>query len=144
MTPLVTGTRPARILVVDDDPTILRLLEFQLCRAGYNVAIAYKGSVALDRARSFDPDAILLDLHLPDVSGVEVLKQLRSDESQRPRIIVVLSATPNYGLLLQVGGADSVESKPIAPSTLLKRLQSLHVPPRIESQAESTSNAYAV
>ena len=144
MMPSVRETRAARVLIVDDDPTILRLLEFQLNRAGYQVAIAYKGNVVLDRVRVFNPDAILLDLNLPDLSGSELLGRIRASEPERHRAILVLSASPNYDITHRLGDADSVESKPIAPSTLVKKLSSLGVPSRIEVSSEAFVNVHAV
>ncbi len=125
-------TRPARALVVDDDPATARLLEFQLTRGGYRVAVSHQGLVALNFVEAFDPDVVLLDLDLPDVPGSEVLSRLRLAEgNSRRRVIVVLSATLQPWLGVSLGEADAVESKPIGPSTLLRRLSELHVPPQV-------------
>src|SRR6185436_6582706 len=81
-------TKP-RILVVDDEPHILRLLQVTLRGGGYEVVEAVAGEPALEAAATNPPDLVLLDLGLPDIDGVEVCRQLRT-WSQAP--IIVLSA----------------------------------------------------
>jgi len=69
--------RPLRILIVDDEPTVLEALEALLAREGHEVVRATDGQSALTRAQAELPDIVLLDLHLPDVSGLEVVTRLR-------------------------------------------------------------------
>src|SRR5829696_3890043 len=85
-------TRAARVLVVDDERHIARFLEFVLKKAGYEVAVAYDGEQALAEADRFAPDALLLDLVMPKLSGLEVLKRLRMDENHAGLAIAVLTA----------------------------------------------------
>ena len=83
------GTR--RILVVDDDRDLCDLLSDFLLEEGYDVTRAYAGQDAIDAARSTRPDAVLLDLLLPDVSGVAVGRALRDAASTRDVPIVIIS-----------------------------------------------------
>src|ERR1043165_6009667 len=85
-------SRAARVLVVDDERHIARFLEFVLKKAGYEVALAYDGEQALAKASQFAPDALLLDLVMPKLSGLEVLKHLRADEKHAGLVIAILSA----------------------------------------------------
>lgn len=127
------GARPARILVVEDERQTARLLEFILIREGYRVERSADGLQALEAVRSFRPDAVLLDLQLPGLSGLEVLCQLRADAANAGLVVVVLTASsfeaPPTAVL--EAGADSHCTKPIAPSTLLRKLQELGVPARL-------------
>ena len=80
------------VLVVDDERDLRTLLEFNLRQAGYQVAQAATGAEALARARSLRPQVIILDLNLPDVSGTDVCRLLKSDESTRGIPILMLTA----------------------------------------------------
>ena len=82
-----------RILVVDDDLHIRRLLQATLTRGGYTPIEATTAAEALEQARAANPDAILLDLGLPDLHGREVLHRLKSDpETSRIPVVVITSS----------------------------------------------------
>jgi DNA-binding response OmpR family regulator len=125
------GIQPAKVLVVDDERHIARFLEFVLKKAGYEVAVAHNGEQALAAVDGFEPDAVLLDLVLPGISGLEVLKRLRSDRKHARCVVMVLSARSFGHAPAEVmeAGANAQATKPIAPSTLLKKLLELGVPP---------------
>ena len=117
----------SRVLVVDDERHIARFLEFLLKKLGYQTAVAFDGETALEVNRSFRPDAILLDLILPGISGLDVLKSIRAaaTEDSPPPVVLLLT-----GLNLQDLPSDIMEfgvsahcPKPVAPSTLLRHLQ---------------------
>lgn len=118
----------SRVLVVDDEKHIARFLEFLLNKEGYQTAVAYDGVSALEKFETFQPDAVLLDLILPGLSGVDVLKaihQATKDAARRPVILLLT------GLNLQDLPADIMEFgvaahcvKPVAPSALLRHLRS--------------------
>ena len=117
----------SRILVVDDERHIARFLEFLLKKVGYQTAVAFDGESAIEANRSFRPDAILLDLILPGISGLDVLKSIRASATEESPAPVILLLT---GLNLQDLPPDIMESgvavhcsKPVAPSTLLRHLQ---------------------
>ncbi|MDZ7637672.1 MAG: response regulator [Bryobacterales bacterium] len=116
----------SRILVVDDEQHIARFLQFLLNKEGYQTAVAYDGESALELYRTFQPDAILLDLILPGISGLDVLKAIHSSPAEPSLHPVILLLT---GLNLQDLPADIMDfgvavhcAKPVAPSTLMRHL----------------------
>jgi DNA-binding response OmpR family regulator len=120
-----TPERRERVLIVEDERSTARLLEFILRKEGYEVAVASDGEQALCLADDFAPDAILLDLQLPGLSGVEVLSQIRQDRTRRQPAVIILTGTsfeirPEETLL---AGAQARCTKPIAPSTLIRKLR---------------------
>lgn len=122
------------MLVVDDERHIARFLEFVLKRDGYDVRVAHDGQQALAAVQSFEPDAMVLDLGLPRLSGVEILKVVRADPSHAKMVVLVLTAKSFEEGLEEVkrAGASSICSKPIAPSALLKIMAELGAPPNTE------------
>ena len=110
------------ILVVDDEPQILRALTTNLRGAGYEVVRAATGEEALAQAAVRPPDAVVLDLVLPDISGVEVCRELRT-WSEMP--IVILSAVGDEGQKVEAldAGADDYVTKPFGMGELLARLR---------------------
>jgi two-component system KDP operon response regulator KdpE len=112
----------ARILVVDDDPGILRAVRRSLEGQGYDVATADCGREAIEAASHFRPEIILLDLVLPDVSGIEVCVAVRT-ESDVP--IIVLSAVGDDVQKVEAldRGADDYLTKPFSMEELLARIR---------------------
>src|SRR5512136_759988 len=86
--------RPARILVVDDERHIARFLVFVLTREGYEAQAVYDGEEALAAVETYDPDAVLLDLLLPKLSGQEVLARLRANPRHAGLKILMLTGCP--------------------------------------------------
>lgn len=121
--------KETKILIVEDKRHIAKFLEFILAKEGCEVLSADNGKKALEVLETFKPDAILLDLGLPDMSGMDLLKQIRIDKNQRKIKVIVLSATLYEGVSEQLSeaGVDAQCSKPIAPSTLVRTLQNLHL-----------------
>ncbi|RTL64787.1 MAG: response regulator [Pseudonocardiaceae bacterium] len=111
-----------RVLVVDDDPQILRALRINLTAHGYDVALADSGAAALRAAADTTPDVVVLDLGLPDLDGTEVVEGLRG-WSTVP--IVVLSARTDSGDKVRAldAGADDYVTKPFGMAELLARLR---------------------
>jgi two-component system KDP operon response regulator KdpE len=112
----------ARILVVDDEQQILRALQTSLRGAGYAVDTATNGETALAHAGAHPPDAVILDLVLPDLRGTEVVRELRR-WSEAP--IIVLSATEDEEEKVAAldAGADDYVTKPFGVGELLARLR---------------------
>jgi two-component system, OmpR family, KDP operon response regulator KdpE len=110
------------VLVVDDEPQILRALTTNLRGAGYDVVTPATGEDALAQAATRSPDAVILDLVLPDLSGVEVCRQLRA-WSEVP--VIVLSAVGEEGAKVSAldAGADDYVTKPFGIDELLARLR---------------------
>src|SRR5262245_45358556 len=113
-----------RVLIVDDDDDLRALLEFNLRREGYQTAQASTGMQALRLAASLVPDALLLDVGLPDVSGVDVCRRLKTMPATREIAVVMLSARNGEGdriLGLESGAADYV-TKPFSLRELILRI----------------------
>ena len=116
-----------RILVVDDEPEIIELVEFNLKQAGYAVITAADGAEALKKARNNPPDLIVLDVMLPEMDGFEICKALRLDAATAKIPIVMLTAKAAeidrvLGLEL---GADDYLTKPFSPRELLLRVKKI-------------------
>jgi len=113
---------PARILVVDDEPQILRALQTNLRGAGYEVFTADTAKAALAEAAARQPDAVILDLVLPDGSGTDVCRELRTWSSAP---VIVLSAVGDEGEKVAAldAGADDYVTKPFGIDELLARLR---------------------
>jgi two-component system phosphate regulon response regulator PhoB len=113
-----------RILVVDDEADIVALIVYHLAKAGYRVSTATTGRDALDAARRERPALIVLDLMLPDLSGYDVLEQLRATEPTKGVGVLMLTARADEpdrvrGLAL---GADDYLTKPFSPQELVLRV----------------------
>lgn len=87
-----TSGNSAKILVVDDEPNIVLILEFLLQREGYHVEKAYNGLQALELADTFQPDIIVLDVMMPGMDGFEVARKMRSNPVLESAKIVFLTA----------------------------------------------------
>jgi two-component system alkaline phosphatase synthesis response regulator PhoP len=118
---------PQRILVVDDDRKIVRLLRAYLEQAAYDVVIAYDGDTALHAIRSEKPDLVLLDLMLPKRDGWAITRIIRNDEKLAGTPIIMLTARVEdtdkiVGLEL---GADDYVPKPFNPREVVARVRSV-------------------
>jgi two-component system phosphate regulon response regulator PhoB len=115
----------SKILVVDDEPEAVELLEFNLKQAGFDVVTAADGAQALNKARSALPSLIVLDLMLPEIDGLEVCRMLRRDPATAGIPIIMLTAKAAeldriVGLEL---GADDYITKPFSPRELVLRVR---------------------
>ena len=117
----------ARILVVDDTPMNVKLLEGVLAGHGYTVITAPSGAVALERVRAEQPDLVLLDVVMPEMSGYEVCRRLRADEATRLLPVVMVTALDPVTERVKgiEVGADDFLTKPINQPELLARVRSL-------------------
>ena len=116
-----------KILVVDDEPDALDLIQYNLKAAGYDVVTADDGEEALKKARTTQPALVILDLMLPEVDGLEVCKALRREPGTATVPIIMLTAKAAeidrvLGLEL---GADDYVTKPFSPRELVLRVKSL-------------------
>jgi two-component system, OmpR family, alkaline phosphatase synthesis response regulator PhoP len=116
-----------KVLVVDDEPDILELLEYNLVNDGYIVQTAPDGEQALKIAKTMQPDLILLDIMMPRLDGVETCRRLREMPECRDTNIVFLTArAEEYSELAGFqAGADDYVTKPIKPRVLLSRLRAV-------------------
>lgn len=123
--------KETKILIVEDERHITKFLEFILAKEGCEIMSASDGKKALELLDLFNPDGILLDLGLPDINGIDLLNEIRSNQTFSETKVIVLSATLYEGISEQLNeaGADAQCSKPIAPSTLVRTLQKLNLLP---------------
>ena len=115
------------ILVIDDEPELVKLLDYNLTKAGYLVLSAKDGENGLAAARKHAPDAIILDVMMPGLDGWEVCKRLRTDPSTSALPILMLTAKAEEGdrvLGLELG-ADDYVTKPFGVRELLARVKAL-------------------
>jgi DNA-binding response OmpR family regulator len=115
------------ILVCDDDPLLLELLEYRLASKGYRVTIARDGGEAIELAQNSAPDAIVLDAMMPVIDGYEVLRRIRSDESLASIPVLMLTARKQERDVLSALelGASDFMVKPFIPEELAARLARL-------------------
>ena len=112
----------ARILVVDDEPTISNLVASYLRKEGYEVVTAADGPAGLKAARSLQPDLVVLDIMLPGMDGLEVLAQLRRDSDVYVILLTARAEELDRILGLSVG-ADDYVTKPFSPRELTARVK---------------------
>lgn len=115
-----------RVLVVDDEPDILELLQYNLQKEGYEVQTAENGKRAIEVAKSFKPHLILMDIMMPVMDGVEACRQLREMPSFKETFIIFLTArSEEYSEVASFdAGASDFITKPIKPRALLARIGS--------------------
>ncbi|GLY17814.1 response regulator [Kineosporia rhizophila] len=111
-----------RILVVDDEPQMIRVLRINLLARQYEVVTAGTGQAALDAARQDHPDIVVLDLGLPDLDGVEVIRRLRG-WTQVPVIVLSGRADSHDKVDALDAGADDYVTKPFSVDELLARIR---------------------
>lgn len=111
----------ARVLAVDDSPTILEMLRAILESGGYEVITASDGTKALESARTMNPDLILLDVMLPKLDGYRVCRLLKFDQNYKHIPIIMLTAkTEDQAMATGIRtGADQYLTKPVEPDALL-------------------------
>jgi two-component system, OmpR family, phosphate regulon response regulator PhoB len=117
----------ARVLVVDDEPDIRKMVAFNLERAGFEVRSVESGGHALEAALAWRPHVVVLDLMLPDVPGVEVCRQLRArTELEAMGILMLTARGDEYDRLLGFEvGTDDYVVKPFSPRELVHRVRAL-------------------
>jgi len=116
-----------RILVVDDEPDVVDLVRYHLHRAGFDVLIALTGPSGLTAAAESRPDAIVLDIMLPQMTGIEVCKALRTSTqtSTIPILILTAKAEPSERIAGLELGIDDYITKPFSPRELVLRVQNV-------------------
>ncbi|HVA33623.1 MAG TPA: response regulator transcription factor, partial [Candidatus Baltobacteraceae bacterium] len=113
----------ARILVVEDDEDVARLEQTVLERAGYEVRVTGSGAEGLELAEGYKPDVVVLDVGLPDISGLDVCTSLSN--SNNAFILMVSGHSREQDILLGLGlGADDYITKPFSGNELVARVAS--------------------
>jgi len=126
MSPDTAGERK-QVLVVDDEPYILRSLRYLLAREGWDVETASDGEEGLARVRALRPRLVFLDIMMPRMSGYEVCEQIKQDPELAGTYVIMLSARGQQsdrerGFL---GGADEYMTKPFSPREVAARVQAV-------------------
>ena len=118
---------PKKILIVDDEPDLLEMVQISLETEGYECIVAYDGFRALERARKERPDLIILDVMLPGLNGYKVCRLLKFDEKYTQIPIIMLTAEVQQAdrLLGEETGADYYMTKPFEPDKLLAKVAEL-------------------
>ena len=116
-----------KILVVDDDPDIVEILKYNLKNSGYYVKSAGNGVEAIKKAKKFIPDIILMDVMMPEMSGIEACEEIKNIDQLSQAIIIFLSArSEDYTQISAYdAGADDYISKPVKPKILLKKISNI-------------------
>ena len=124
--PSISAMSGPTVLVVDDDPVIVKLLQVNFEMEGYNVITAGDGEEGLERARAENPDVMLLDVMMPKINGLQVASTLKGDATTAGIPIVLLSAKAQAADV-QAGKAvaDEYITKPFDPLELLDRVSKL-------------------
>jgi len=120
-------TKGKKILIADDEPDILEILQYNLANEGYQVITAKDGDEAIEKAKAFSPELIVLDIMMPKKNGIEVCNILRMQPAFGETLIIFLTALSDeknqiHGLET---GADDYISKPISPKVLISRVNAL-------------------
>jgi DNA-binding response OmpR family regulator len=124
------------VLVVDDEPKITQLVKDYLERAGFEARVAHDGQSALRAVRSEEPDAVILDLGLPALDGLDVTREIRK-ASNVPIIMLTARSEETDKLVGLELGADDYVTKPFSPKELVARVRALFR--RIENYSEPTT-----
>lgn len=116
-----------RILVIEDEPDIRELVEFNLQREGFRVSGAESGEEGLEKVRNEFPDAILLDLMLPRMSGIEVCQRIKGDPDLRAIPVIMVTAKDDVDDVVAglEAGADDYITKPFSPKELVARVKAV-------------------
>ena len=117
----------SKILLVDDEPDIIEIIQYHLEKEGYLVKTATNGVECLSTAKSFVPDLILLDVMMPEMDGIEACVELRKDNVLKGTLIAFLTArSEDYSQVVGLdSGADDYIAKPIKPRVLLSKIKAL-------------------
>lgn len=116
-----------RILLVDDEPDILEFVGYNLSREGFEVETASNGLIAIEKAQTFNPHLVLLDVMMPEMDGMETCRRIREIPALARTIVVFLSARGEDESQIQGFdlGADDYITKPIHPKLLVSRLKAI-------------------
>ena len=116
-----------RILIVDDEPDILEILQYNLNTEGYQVKTAKNGKQAINLANDWMPHLVLLDVMMPEMDGIEACEELRKNKNLQNLIIIFLSARgEDFSQVAGLeAGADDYITKPIKPKVLISKIKAI-------------------
>ncbi len=116
---------PINVLVVDDEPVLAEMVSMALRYEGWNIATAGDGAAALESARSQRPDVVVLDVMLPDMSGLDVLRKLREESPQLPVLLLTAKDAVEDRIAGLTAGGDDYVTKPFSLEEVVLRLRAL-------------------
>jgi len=116
---------PINVLVVDDEAVLAEMVSMALRYEGWNIATAGDGSSALESARSQRPDVVVLDVMLPDMSGLDVLRKLREQNPQLPVLLLTAKDAVEDRIAGLTAGGDDYVTKPFSLEEVVLRLRAL-------------------
>src|SRR3954468_10351292 len=127
MVMLMGNKQTHKVLVVDDEEPILELLKYNLEKGGYEVKTAIDGARAVEIAKKFTPDLVLLDIMMPKMDGVETCRLIREiPEMQKSFVVFLTARSEEYSEVAAFDvGADDYIMKPIKPRALMSRISAL-------------------
>lgn len=134
-----TQVTPVRVLIVEDEPAIASLLQLALRHEGWQAQVAATGSAALQAVRQWQPDLIVLDIMLPEISGMAVLQQIRREGMMQPVLFLTALDTVDDKVRGLVAGGDDYVTKPFSVAEVVARLRSLLRRIRPQNAANATS-----
>jgi two-component system, OmpR family, alkaline phosphatase synthesis response regulator PhoP len=116
-----------KILIADDEPDILEIVQYNLQHEGYEVTTAKNGNEAIELAKRFNPDLIILDIMMPGKNGIEVCNILRMQPAFNDTLIIFLTALSDEGTEVKglETGADDFITKPVSPKVLISKVNAL-------------------
>ncbi len=133
---------PVRVLVVDDEVNIAELLSMALRYEGWEVRMAHTGSKAVSTAKDFQPDAVVLDVMLPDFDGLEVLRRMRASSAEVPVLFLTAKDAVEDRVAGLTAGGDDYVTKPFSLEEVVARLRALMR--RSGARASSANNVLTV
>ena len=116
-----------KILIVEDEKDIADLIHFNIFKAGFDASLAMNGNEAIEKAKTLLPDLILLDLMIPEISGLEVCTILKENPSTKKIPIIILTARGTEDDIVKglEAGADDYLTKPFSPKVLIARVNAV-------------------
>lgn len=100
-----------KVLIVDDEKTVLSLLKIFLGKAGFEIELAEDGVQAIGKSKSFDPDVLVLDTNMPNKSGLDVCRELKALNPDKPKIIMHTATLEAYKAQAEEAGCDATFAK---------------------------------
>lgn len=116
---------PRRIVIVDDEPHILRVIELKLRNAGYEVWTAVNGRDGLEKVRAARPQVVISDVNMPEMGGLELMEACRALRAESPFLMIVLTAQtePEVRDAILAEPMTEMMSKPFSPRKILERVE---------------------
>ena len=114
-----------KVLIIEDSPVDAKMIKKAVDACGLSSLVAYDGKTGIEMARTYKPDLVILDYHLPDINGGQVLEELRLNKETASETVMVLTVLNQPGVILDsfMHGADQYFTKPVSVSLLAKQIQ---------------------